>query len=345
MSVDVSRFKHFVALMVQEQFHFRESKEFIFYPKPDRDGSESPQSAFVWIHPTDLNQYKYLTDDETHIRPVEWVQVEGIQCILKAGEALPSGLGLVARTLTWQAELISRRVLPGWFNDHSYDDPWDIPDNVWITEWFESVPVPPSLDLQLADILRLNRVIQAIEALQGPTRRPHLFHRDHQRVRYPEQHFHDAFTRSAGNFQYTGDSQADPDQIVRFVFSSPVLFSLLFLLPGVYGGLHLAVSYFGYFPTEIEQRLWKIASIDIIATMPVFCILTYVGDGVSTRFFKYESLGENTWATVYKLPGYCMLFVYILARSYLVVESFISLRAMPIGAYFTPSWLQMIPHF
>ncbi|KAI5456518.1 hypothetical protein BGZ63DRAFT_428640 [Mariannaea sp. PMI_226] len=347
MSVDVSEFKNFIALMVQEQFHARSSEEFIFYPTRSSQTSQlqgSPsQPAFVWIHPTDLSQYKYLTDDDLHIKTVEWVHIEGNQYILKAGEALPSGLGVVARSQTWQVERFQRRVLPSWFNEHSYDDPWDIPESVWITEWVDSEPVPPSLDLQLADMLRLERVIEAVKFLEGEIRQPSVYHRDSQRVRYPEQHFHDAFTRSAGNFQYTGDSQADPDQILHFIFSSPILLSLLFVLPAVYGGIHLVVSD-GYFATEVERLLWKIASIDIMVTMPAFCMLTFAGALVSRRFLPYESLMENTFATAYKLPGYCMLFVYILARLYLVVESFLSLRAVPIGAYYTPSWLQMIPH-
>ena len=39
-----------------------------------------------------------------------------------------------------------------------------------------------------------------------------------------------------------------------------------------------------------------------------------------------------------------VLVVYSGARLYIVVESFISLRKVPIGVYYTPSWLQMIPH-
>ena len=35
--------------------------------------------------------------------------------------------------------------------------------------------------------------------------------------------------------------------------------------------------------------------------------------------------------------------IYITARGFIVVESFISLRALPIGVFVTPAWLQMIP--
>ncbi|KAK0619403.1 hypothetical protein B0T14DRAFT_431559 [Immersiella caudata] len=44
------------------------------------------------------------------------------------------------------------------------------------------------------------------------------------------------------------------------------------------------------------------------------------------------------------VPSLTILAGYILARTYLVVESFVSLRAEPVGVFWTPAWLQMIPH-
>lgn len=35
---------------------------------------------------------------------------------------------------------------------------------------------------------------------------------------------------------------------------------------------------------------------------------------------------------------------FVLARAYVVVEACISLRQAPIGAFWVPSWLQMVPH-
>ena len=338
MVVESSDFQNIIALMVQEQFHFRRSEEYIFYPRLAKS-----QPAFVWTHPTDISQRKYLTDDEDEVVSVEWAQPQGKIWTLKAGEALPSGLSIVARNWVWQRERFQRRVLPDWYNDHSYNDPWDIPDSAYITEWVEVEPRPPTADLLVADIQRWDRIKAAMEYMDGPIHQPEFFHPNHDQYRYPDHHFHDAFTRSAGNFQYTGDSQVDPDQIVQFILNSPILLILLLVLPAVYGGIHLSVST-TRFPTDIEKLLWQVSSIVIIATMPVFFILTFVGSSISRMFFEYESVGESSFATVYKLPGHILLLGYVVARSYLVVESFISLRAVPIGTYWTPSWLQMIPH-
>jgi hypothetical protein len=35
---------------------------------------------------------------------------------------------------------------------------------------------------------------------------------------------------------------------------------------------------------------------------------------------------------------------YIFARIFLVLEAFISIRQLPIAAYKTPDWTQLIPH-
>ncbi|KAK3936520.1 hypothetical protein QBC46DRAFT_419077 [Diplogelasinospora grovesii] len=44
-------------------------------------------------------------------------------------------------------------------------------------------------------------------------------------------------------------------------------------------------------------------------------------------------------------PYYFSWFVsYMLARTYQIVESFVSLRSVPIGVFWTPSWIQMLPH-
>ena len=41
---------------------------------------------------------------------------------------------------------------------------------------------------------------------------------------------------------------------------------------------------------------------------------------------------------------YAVLVVFALARVYLVVEAFISLRSAPVGLYDTPEWTDFLPH-
>ncbi|KAF7551984.1 hypothetical protein G7Z17_g4608 [Cylindrodendrum hubeiense] len=320
MPVEPSRFRNIIALMVQEQFHFRRSEEIIFYPR-SRIGEVRPeQSAFVWAHQTDLTRRKRLTDEDHRVLPIEWVRPKGNSWTLNVGEVLSSGLGIVGRSASWQVERFQRRVLPDWFDDSPYDRPSDIPSSVWITEWVDAEPTRPTIDLRPQDIVRWERVVDAIESIEGRIQQPELFHHDYQQIRYPDQHFHDAFTRSAGNFQYTGDSQVDPDQILSFIFSSPILLILLLVLPAVYGGIHFLASS-QRFPTEVELLLWRISSFDIMLTMPVFFAVTYIGSAISRQFFEYESLGESSWAMFYKFPGHLMIFALENSRSFMRAPS------------------------
>lgn len=108
------------------------------------------------------------------------------------------------------------------------------------------------------------------------------------------------------------------------------VFSLVATLPPVvYGGVHLSAWNFE-FPTKTERLLWKIACFDIMATVPLLLLSCVIWTLLCKSFAKF-------------LLYPCLLF-YALSRFYLVVESFVSLRSVPIGVYWTPSWLQMLPH-
>jgi len=341
--VDTARFEDIIALMVQEQFYWNKSEEYILYPKPDEQGDMEDQLALVWIHSTDSTRRKYLKDSRGLIQNVTLVSDDDNRLMLKTGEILPSGLGVIARSLSWETQTVQRKVLPSWYNEHRYDDPWDIPSNIWITEWVQAEPVPPTVDLCSEDIQRLNHVIRAIESLDGQIKEPQPFRDGNQRARYPDQNFHNSFLRSAGNVQYSEESRIDPDQILTFILNNPILLVLILVLPGLYGGIHLGSSR-RLFPSDLESLLWTIASIDIIVSMPVFLLISLIGLGISQRYLKYESIAHDSWATVYKFPTHVIFIGYGFSRGFLVVESFISLRELPIGAYWTPSWLQMIPH-
>lgn len=41
---------------------------------------------------------------------------------------------------------------------------------------------------------------------------------------------------------------------------------------------------------------------------------------------------------------YAVLVVFAVARVYLVVEAFVSLRRAPVGLYDTPEWTDFLPH-
>jgi len=114
-------------------------------------------------------------------------------------------------------------------------------------------------------------------------------------------------------------------------------------MPVVYGGVHLTALHFD-FPSLVEAKLWLASSIYTMASLPVWIMVGTVPNVLCTERRKRHSCAGFILDVMKALLFAVALLGYVLARMYLVVESFISLRAQPIGVYWTPSWLQMIPH-
>ncbi len=98
------------------------------------------------------------------------------------------------------------------------------------------------------------------------------------------------------------------------------------ILPALYGGVHLAAWHFD-FPSKTEAYLWRISGLVIILGLPIWWIIQ-------------RPLAHHASRGLFML----LVLAYALSRTYLIVESFVSLRDVPIGVYFTPAWIQMLPH-
>ena len=63
-------------------------------------------------------------------------------------------------------------------------------------------------------------------------------------------------------------------------------------------------------------------------------------------FWEHWMDGEKTWFESITLGAIVFVcgFSLILARVYIVVEAFISIRELPALAYQTPQWTNVIPH-
>ena len=115
----------------------------------------------------------------------------------------------------------------------------------------------------------------------------------------------------------------------------------------VYGGVH-ATAWNGYFRSRTEAILWR-ASLVCIAGSG----LTWILINMLARMFKHfkaywkevETLRAH-WTSLLCLGTLATLcgLAYVLARTYLVVESFISLRKLPAAAFDTLQWTQLVPH-
>jgi hypothetical protein len=147
----------------------------------------------------------------------------------------------------------------------------------------------------------------------------------------------------------TGGSEDDPfptsgEASAWFAFT---------LLSGCYGGLYLA-AWFSHFPTPTEALLWRLSSGCVTSAGLVFGCL-----GQSLNAFELTLRYLDKGSGILGGLTYCLSLAIILfytgvvlgflggygcARAFLVIESFISLRSLPVTAYNTPNWTRWIPH-
>ncbi|KAI9771424.1 MAG: hypothetical protein M1840_002044 [Geoglossum simile] len=120
----------------------------------------------------------------------------------------------------------------------------------------------------------------------------------------------------------------------------------------VYCGIH-ATKWNSVFPTQLEQLLWRVSCcVGAVGIFPLLALsATFKREnaledqelsavrGIERPTFTFKTQGSARMAA-WLLSG----LVFIGARTYLVVESFISIRALPKGAYDTVSWLDGWPH-
>jgi len=192
-----------------------------------------------------------------------------------------------------------------------------------------------SQSLSKKGVARWEQASMAIVRLDGQKTASELFRRKSGKPRYRHEHFHDSLDKQVSNFEDWTNS-GTYHNIMEVLWHNPILFVLFVVLPAVYGGIHLTAWDFEFL-SGIERLMWNIACFDIIITMVVIVGLIWM--------MSWFGEGPEGSSSIALLVFYFFLLVlFSLSRMFLVVESFISLRKIPIGVYWTPSWLQMIPH-
>lgn len=123
---------------------------------------------------------------------------------------------------------------------------------------------------------------------------------------------------------------------------------VLWLANFCYGGIH-AAAWNDHFPSEPEKWLWRAS-----ASYTGFCGGLWVV--LNLLVAKYQRLNDfwEQWMDGKKsrwqsfalgtVVGVCGVSLF-LARFFIVLESFVSIRRMPLSAYQTPEWTDILPHF
>ena len=110
--------------------------------------------------------------------------------------------------------------------------------------------------------------------------------------------------------------------------------SLAVLCPAVFGAVHVA-SWNFRLPSDVELWMWRGSSL--------CCLITGTTLGVYMLLSAYDK--TPSWLTDFYKKF--LLFVgplYIIVRAYMMVEVFLSLRALPPSAFESVQWSSLIPH-
>ena len=120
-----------------------------------------------------------------------------------------------------------------------------------------------------------------------------------------------------------------------------------------YTGLHL-IGWNFVFPTYIEQTFWRVASSTLVGLLVGYLLFISVGSILADRIAQtfFSARATSIMELFYLLPSVVQVFIclpamaaYGSARLYIIVEAFISLRALPMTAYDSVNWSNFIPHF
>jgi len=120
-----------------------------------------------------------------------------------------------------------------------------------------------------------------------------------------------------------------------------LLKSVVAFAGSAYGGLHLS-AWNDYFPTQAERWLWIACSLATGAT-GVLLALFFLATQKIKAFENLEHFIRNTKTVKWILVS-VVTPMFILARVFIVVEAFISLRKAPEAIYKTPEWSNYMPH-
>jgi hypothetical protein len=117
-----------------------------------------------------------------------------------------------------------------------------------------------------------------------------------------------------------------------------------------FGSLHL-IGWQFHFPSGIECMLWRICCVGVIVSSVILPLLALTiieneDETGSNRLFKRVNNSRCCLAYValpFWLNFYTPLGIYGLFRLGMLVEMFVGLRDVPVGAYETVQWTQYFP--
>lgn len=124
---------------------------------------------------------------------------------------------------------------------------------------------------------------------------------------------------------------------------------LRFVVFGVIGGCFGAFHCIGWnyvYPTRVEQMLWRVASL-AITFIPVVSMLVMLTSVIVSKELQPDGAMKilvNVVTGTSITFGTVLLFIYVPARSFLLVHAVVLLREQPSSALQVIDWTRIFPH-
>ncbi|KAH7351251.1 hypothetical protein BKA65DRAFT_583594 [Rhexocercosporidium sp. MPI-PUGE-AT-0058] len=119
---------------------------------------------------------------------------------------------------------------------------------------------------------------------------------------------------------------------------------LHFLFNLLHGGSHLAAWASSSFPTAVEQWLWR-GSAMILVLMPLWgCLWIGWWKAASSKWKVFYPVRNGDLDVPVAPFFFLVILAYASGRSFLLVESLVSLRGLPKGAFAVVNWSEYLPH-
>ena len=119
-----------------------------------------------------------------------------------------------------------------------------------------------------------------------------------------------------------------------------ILYVLTALCPAVFGAIHVA-SWNIKLLSNAEQWLWRASALYCFAAGMILALIGLFVEFCDRRGWISESTYTNA---LNKFAFFVIPLFYVIARIFMIVEVFLSLRALPASAYESVQWSSFVPH-